>query len=284
MESFIADDGERLHLRIRGEGPPLVLLHGWTASHAVWNPILESLHARHRVFCPDARGHGGHPLTATRTPDVARLARDVANLLDHYGLDTAALAGHSMGALTLWQYIGDFGCARITRLCLIDQSPRLVTDAAWDMGIYGDFDAAHARRFAGEMEADFTESVLRLIAHGLNAGARATYDRNSRGWQQMREAIAGLDPLPLISIWNSLARADYRPVLPAITVPTLLVWGGASNFYTLATARYLLARIPDATLINHAEADHCPQLCTPERFAAELLAFLGPPSDWPRVD
>lgn len=91
-------------------------------------------------------GHGGHALQVNRRPDVGRLARDVLNLMDHFGLEQAAVAGHSMGALTLWQFIRDFGGDRISRLCIIDQSPRLVTDAGWANGIYGDFDAARSQR------------------------------------------------------------------------------------------------------------------------------------------
>ncbi len=71
MKSFVADDGEQIHLRISGTGSPLILLHGWTASHTIWNPLLETLQQHHRAFCPDARGHGGHALTVTQAPDVA---------------------------------------------------------------------------------------------------------------------------------------------------------------------------------------------------------------------
>ena len=275
MDSFVADDGERLHLRVKGYGSPLILLHGWTASHAIWNPVLESLKRRHRVYCPDARGHGGHALSATQTPDVRRLAKDIENLLDHYGLERAAFAGHSMGALTLWQYIRDFGCDRITHLCIIDQSPKLVTDASWSLGIYGDFDALRSQHLIEDLETNFVEAVLRLIANGLNTKARETYARNSRGWQQTRHGLEKLDPEPLIVIWKSLVLADYRDVLPLISVPTLLSWGESSNFYSVETAHFLLDQIQDATLSCYAGADHCPQLFQPERFALELADFVA---------
>lgn len=275
METFTADDGEHLHLRISGSGSPLILLHGWTSSHSVWNPILDALTPHHRVFCPDARGHGGHALAVTGTPDVARLARDLLNLLDHFGLERAAVAGHSMGALTLWQTIRDHGCDRLTHLCIIDQSPRLLTDGGWANGIYGDFDEARSRTLASDMEADFAEAVLRLIAYGRNAKARAGYDKDSAGWQQARRNLRRLDPGPLIAIWKSLVAADFRDVLPRISVPTLLAWGAESNFYGPETARFLLSSIPKATLSCYEGADHCPQLYRPERFAAELLAFLA---------
>jgi non-heme chloroperoxidase len=275
VETFVADDGERLHLRISGSGLPLILLHGWTASHTIWNPLLDTLQQHHLVFCPDARGHGGHALTVTHAPDVARLASDVLNLLDHYGLEQAAIAGHSMGALTLWQFIHDYGCERLSHICIIDQSPKLMTDASWLNGIYGDFDGVRAQQLIDDFENDFAEAVMRLIAHGLNAKARKTYERDSRGWQQTRQNLRKLDPDPLIDIWKSLVAVDYRDILPSIDIPTLLVWGTESNFYTPATAQFLLEHIPSATLESYDGADHCPQLQQPERFANELAAFIS---------
>jgi len=275
METFTADDGERLHLRISGSGSPLLLLHGWTSSHAAWDPLLANLVAGCTVYRPDARGHGGHALRVSRPPDVQRLARDVLNLLDHCGLEKADVVGHSMGALTLWQFIRDNGCRRLSRICIIDQSPKLVTDAGWANGIYGDFDTAASQQLIADMESDFAETVLRLAAHGRNARARETYDRDSSCWRQSRQDLRRLDPQPLIAIWKSLVAADYRDVLSGIDVPTLLVWGAESNFYTIATAQFLLSRIARLSLSCYEGADHCPQLMQAQRFTAELKEFLS---------
>jgi pimeloyl-ACP methyl ester carboxylesterase len=275
MQTFSADDGERLHLRVRGEGTPLILLHGWTSSHTIWNVLPESFQRQHRMICPDARGHGGHALQVNRRPDVGRLARDVLNLMDHFGLEHAAVVGHSMGALTLWQFIRDFGCGRISRLCIVDQSPKLLTDAVWANGIYGDFDAARSQRMLDDLEGDFAEAVMRLSAYSLNARSRETYERDSRGWQQSRRNLQGLDPGPLIAIWKSLVNADFRDVLSRIDVPTLLVWGAESNFYTMETATYLLDHIRLAQLRSYEGADHSPQLQHPARFAEDLAALLA---------
>lgn len=275
MEKFTADDGEQLHLQLSGRGSPLLCLHGWTSSHAVWRPLLAALRPHHQVICPDARGHGGHALQVTQCPDVARLARDVLNLIDHFGLEKVAIVGHSMGALTLWQFIQDIGCERISAICIIDQSPKLVTDATWVNGIYGDFDITRSQRLIDHLERDFPEAVLQLVAYGLNVRARETYERNSRGWQQTRLNLQGLDPVPQIAIWKSLVAADYRAVLTKITVPSLLAFGTHSNFYTAATAEYLLTHIAGAQLSCYEKADHCPQLIDPQRFTTELLQFLS---------
>ena len=57
-DTVTADDGERLHVRVSGNGPPLLLLHGWTSSHASWAPLIEPLGQRHRLLRPDARVFG----------------------------------------------------------------------------------------------------------------------------------------------------------------------------------------------------------------------------------
>jgi len=273
-QTITADDGEQLHVHVSGSGKPVLLLHSWTANHASWAPLMAPLSQQFQVLRPDARGHGGHALHVSQAPNVRRLARDVINILDHFGIERTVAVGHSMGALTLWQCVQDLGTARFSHLAFIDQSPKLLTDDSWRDGIYGDFDSAHAQRLVADLQADFVEAVLRLIAFGLNGKARETYLRNSSGWRAAREALQTIDPQPAIAIWKSLVAADYRPVLPAIEVPTLLAYGTASNFYTEATARFVAAHIAQARLSFYEGADHCPHLLQPERFVSELVALI----------
>jgi pimeloyl-ACP methyl ester carboxylesterase len=277
-DEVLADDGEILQVYRCGSGPALLLLHGWTASHAAWSPLLVSLSEKFTVLRPDARGHGTHQARVNPLPDVQRLARDVIHILDHYGLTQVAAIGHSMGALTLWQCVRDFGADRFSHLAFIDQSPKLMTDATWQGGIYGDFDAERSAQFVADLTHDFAESVLRLGAFGLNDKARATYGRNSSGWRAAREALGHMQPSVAIAIWKSLVAADYRDVLPHIQVPALLAYGSASNFYSLATARYVASRLPHAHLSLYEDADHSPHLADPARFAAELVALVNPPA------
>lgn len=275
MSHFFADDGAKIHVAISGDGPPLIMLHGWTSSHQEWFPFLAELNPVHRVFRWDARGHGGHPLGQHTPPTAARMARDLHNLLDHYALDKACIVGHSMGALTLWQYIRDFGTHRLSRACFIDQSPKLLTDSTWQHGIYGEFDEEQARHLLSQLRENFAEGVLKLTAFGLNERAREKYLANASGWQKSRELLRQQNPLPLIECWQSLTAADYRDVLQNIDIPSLLVYGGASNFYHSNTARYVASQIPNAILQIYEGTDHSPHQWQRERFARELIAFMS---------
>jgi len=274
MQHFLADDGEAIHFRASGEGPPLVLLHGWTSTHRDWNPFLDAFEARHRVFRWDARGHGGHRLRTDTRPSVARMACDLQQLMEQHKLSDAVVVGHSMGALTLWQYIRDFGCERLSRVVFIDQSPKLVTDAQWPNGIYGDFSQVRNERFIASLRQDFAETVLRLVADGMNVPARERYFDNDPGTQTIRRRLQALEAGPLIDCWASLAEADYRDVLSRIEIPALLVYGGASNFYHTRTAHYVRDSIPNALLHIYDGVDHAPHLWERERFVKDVLAFV----------
>lgn len=274
MKYFFADDGEKIHFQASGEGSPIVLLHGWTASHLEWLPFLDQLTQKHRVIRWDARGHGGHQLACETIPTVQRMAHDLRCLFEHLDLHEVTVVGHSMGALTLWQYVQEYNVERLGKACIIDQSPKLVTNSDWLHGIYGDFNAEKSAAFLTELENDFAESVLRLTANGLNARAQRLYEAGSKGWEKERQRLKEFDPEPYIACWKSLAEADYRETLTKISIPVLLIYGGSSNFYTNATAHYVKEQIAGAVLHIYDETDHSPHQWQRERFTHDLLAFI----------
>lgn len=277
MKHFIADDGERIHLQISGEGRPIVMLHGWTANHQEWFPFLDRLSSEHRVYRWDARGHGGHRPLRPTPPTVERMARDLRNLLEHFNLSETVVVGHSMGALTLWQYIEDYGDDRLGKVCFIDQSPKLITEDGWENGIYGDFSPERSTAFLASLKEDFAEAVLRLAAMGLNERARQKYLENAKGWEKSRQWLKTLDAEPLIACWQSLAAADYRATLERIALPALLIYGAASNFYRTETAHYVREKIAGAVLQIYEDTDHSPHQWQRERFSRDLLDFIASP-------
>ncbi len=278
MSHFFADDGAKIHVKISGDGSPIVMLHGWTSSHQEWFPFLGTLSAQHKVYRWDARGHGGHPLGNHASPSAERMARDLQNMLDHFELENVVAVGHSMGALTLWQYIRDFGTSRLSKLCFIDQSPKLMTENGWEHGIYGHFDEQKAGEMMRWLKEDFAEAVLKLTAFGLNERAREKYLAGASGWEKSRAALRAQPASPLIDCWASLTAADYRDVLGKINIPSMLVYGEQSNFYRVSTARYVAQQIPNAILHIYEGTDHSPHQWQRERFARELMEFIENPA------
>jgi pimeloyl-ACP methyl ester carboxylesterase len=90
--------GDRAPAYRGGSGEPLVLLHGINGSWRVWRPVLPALEAEHDVFAPTLPGHRyGPPLDAGSLVSIGALADGVERVLDTAGIDTAHLAGNSLG-------------------------------------------------------------------------------------------------------------------------------------------------------------------------------------------
>lgn len=277
-QRFVADDGEEIHVWVSGDGPPLVLLHEWASSHRIWESFAHHLAPYFTVYRWDARGHSGHVLHRSAAVCLERMADDLANLLAYFSLNQPTVVGHSMGALTLWAHIGRHGSRHLGRLCFLDQSPKLMTDADWRLGIYGDWTADRDEAFLAGLHSDFVETVVRLVAEGLNPAARERYETHHPAIGRMRTYLAMLDSAPHAAVWPSLSHADLRGVLPTISCPTLLVYGEESNFYPPPTGPWVQAAIPDARLIVYPGADHSPHVNQPARFIDDLAQFvLGHP-------
>ena len=272
---LMADDGETLHVRISGTGPPIILLHGMGGSHVDWSKVSPALAADHRVFAWDARGHGGHPIGGDRAPTLERMARDLANLIDHYALRAPVLVGHSMGALTVMQYLADYGGANVRAVSFVDQSPRLVTDEHWRLGLFGAHSQeAHARVAQGLAE-NFPETVLRELVGTLLPSLDARRVERSVLRRAMRAALARMDVAPILAIWEALGRADYRSLVAALRLPALVVLGGKSTHYGgLPLAQYYRSAMPQARVELYDHAGHSPHVQDAGRFAADLAHFV----------
>ncbi|MEZ5584400.1 MAG: alpha/beta hydrolase [Candidatus Competibacteraceae bacterium] len=82
-----------------------------------------------------------------------------------------------------------------------------------------------------------------------------------------------MDTQPLIGCWASLSQSDYRDVLPTITVPTLLIFGAESTFYTLETAHYVHDHIPGACAFTGSRSFATPLAA--RRFIEDIRAFVA---------
>ncbi|EHQ52612.1 alpha/beta hydrolase fold protein [Ectothiorhodospira sp. PHS-1] len=110
----------RLHHKILGSGPPLLLLHGLYGAGVNWQGHARTLAARYRVLLPDLRNHGQSPHSLQM--DYPAMAADLLALLDREGLDQALVVGHSMGgkvAMTLAQHHPE----RVRALVVADIAP-----------------------------------------------------------------------------------------------------------------------------------------------------------------
>jgi pimeloyl-ACP methyl ester carboxylesterase len=121
--SFLEVNGFRAHVAEAGDpdAPPIVLLHGWPQHWWCWRKVIPALAERHRVVCPDLRGHGWSDAPAGGY-DKPQLASDLIAAMDALGLDRVRLVGHDWGGL-----VGFLACLwrpeRFERLLALGVTP-----------------------------------------------------------------------------------------------------------------------------------------------------------------
>ncbi|MEU7815592.1 alpha/beta hydrolase [Pseudonocardia sp. NPDC049154] len=277
MSTFTTQDGVELAYRDTGpagDAPPLVMLHGWGQTQAMFRHQVEGLAPRRRVVTLDQRGHGvsEKPHHGYR---IARLARDAHELLDHLGIERADVLGWSMGVSVWWSVVDQYGTGRIRRFVAVDQ-PAAVAAVPWM--------SPQAQADSG---AIFDVAALLSLCEALHGpeGAKATEDfvRGMFGdepdpelWAFVEEQIRLTPPhagVPLL--WDHCAQ-DWRDVLPRLDRPTLVI-GCEGSHVDPASQRYIAENVPGAELHvfpREVASSHFPFLQNPAAFNDVVEAFL----------
>lgn len=252
-----------------GDGRPLVLLHAFPLSSAMWLAQREGLADVARVITPDLRGFGAAPL-GDDPPGLDESADDVAALLDRLGHERVVLGGLSMGgyvAMAFWRRHRN----RVAALVLAD------TTAAADLPET----VANRERIARLVLADSRSSVLLDEQLPKLIGA-TTAEQRPLVYRRVR-ALVEAAPAAAVA-WASramAARPDSTPILATVDVPTLVVVGTEDVITPVSTARAMAALIPAARLVAVPAAGHLSAMEAPEEFNAAvrvLLADLGSPA------
>src|ERR1017187_10379061 len=127
MQKLHSDDAE-ISYEIRGDGPPVVLLHPFPCNHEFWNPAAAALDARYRLILPDLRGHGDSEI-GEGPALMQKHATDIARVLDAAGVGKAAFIGCSIGGYILFEFWRRFR-QRVASLALCDTRPQADTAEA----------------------------------------------------------------------------------------------------------------------------------------------------------
>lgn len=249
-------DGVELHfLRTGGAKPPLVLLHGLTASGACWSPLARALEDRFDVVMPDARAHGksSAPFHGYRYED---LAMDVIALIGHLGLLVPAVLGHSMGGMTAALVASKMAVA-ISGLILVDPtfiSPQLQRDVR-------DSDVAEQH-----------QRLLRLDKASVLADLKTRHPRRS---SEILERLAEARLQTRMNAFDVLTppNPDHRQLVRDIRVPILLVIAD-KGVVSLDAARELQALNSRMRIERIEGAGHGVPYDRPERIEATVRAFF----------
>jgi pimeloyl-ACP methyl ester carboxylesterase len=253
-----SSDGTVISVRRSGSGPPLLLVHGTTADHQRWLPILPRFEQHFTVYAMDRRGRGG----SGDAPDyeLLREAEDVAAVVEAVG-EPVFVLGHSYGAICAMEAtrLTD----RIARLILYE--PPIPTG----LPMYPPAlpDRMQALIDSGELEAAleiFFREVVRMPAHELESLRKLPM------WERR---IRLAPTLPREVAVDRLYRFD--PSLFAdVQVPTLLLLGSDSPPLSRQAVEVVDAALPNSSVVLLQGQQHIAMDTDPDLFVREVLRFL----------
>ncbi|CCV15289.1 alpha/beta fold hydrolase [Mesorhizobium sp. STM 4661] len=249
-----------------GSGAPVLLIHGVGMSASIWQPQIEMMKDRHDLIAIDMLGHGGSPLP----PENAEL-RDFADqairLLDHLGLDSVSVVGHSMGALVA-QEIALRAPSRVNSVVCLNavfrRPPALaqaVRERAAALGHHSDHSAIAAtiaRWFGDPIPADL-------------AGAAST----------ARTALESVDAQGYARTYRLFAHADaeHGDRLAGLSHPALFMTGSEDRNSTPAMSAAMARLAPNGRCLVLNGEKHMMTIASPEKVTQHINVFLENPTD-----
>jgi pimeloyl-ACP methyl ester carboxylesterase len=243
-------DGIKIYYEVHGDGPPLILTHGYSLTSAMWHGQVAALSKRHKLVVWDMRGHGqsDYPEDQAAYSEALTIG-DIEALLDAIGAKRAIVGGLSLGGFMSLAFYRTHP-ERVAALLIVDTGPGFKKDdarEAWNK---------HARDTADRFERE-----------GLVSLTSASRDRASVAHRSAKGlALAARGML-------TQRDASVIELLPAVKVPSLIVVG-ANDTPFLAASDYMAAKIPGAGKVVIASAGHLVNIDQPQAFIEAVLPFL----------
>jgi pimeloyl-ACP methyl ester carboxylesterase len=250
-----------LYARDTGQGIPLVLLHDYPLSSAMWLAQRESLSKRLRVLTPDLRGFGGSVLSDD-DPSIDLMADDVAALIRAKGIDKAIIGGLGMGG-----YVAMAMCRR--------QGDLLLGVVLANTQANADAPEVQAARLqtADRIEAD--DSVHPLVEELLpRMVGPTTFRQRALVYGRVRGLVQSAPPRGAAWAQRAMAnRPDSFEALRAMTVPALVITSAEDEITTMDDAQAMVDALPEAVLMVIPRAGHLSAVEQPELFNQAIDQF-----------
>ncbi|HJS21943.1 MAG TPA: pimeloyl-ACP methyl ester esterase BioH [Steroidobacteraceae bacterium] len=252
-----------LHVTSIGQGPRLVLLHGWALNSHVWDDVVPRLASEFTIDCVDLPGHGASAWQPG-IHDLDSLAQAVA---PHLGAQCHVL-GWSLGGMVALK-LALKQPARIEKLVLVASTPRFVASPDWPSAMQ----PAVLEHFATRLREDYPATVREFLTLQVRGDERA---HEALRILRRRVLIAGeLHQAALRMGLKILRDSDLRAELRLVRSPTLVIAGERDALVPAPAAAALAAGLPQARAHLIERAAHAPFLSHLDEFCSEVRNFLA---------
>lgn len=243
--------------------PDLILLHAFPLSSAMWRAQARDLRDVAHVVTPDFRGFGGAPVPDDAAPSLARLADDVAAMMDAAGIARAVLGGLSMGGYVTMAFLRRHP-ERVAAVVLADTKAGADPQPA----------QANRRRIADTLDA---EGSPRVLLDDVFPGLIGETTKTLRPTvvTAVREFVESCAPPAAAWAQRAMAvRPQSLATLREVTVPALVLRGDEDALSSAADTAEMVAALPQGRLVEIPQAGHLSAMEQPELVSAALRDFL----------
>lgn len=253
-----------LHIESVGQGPPLLLLHGFAMHGGLFAPVVPALARRHRVHAVDLPGHGHSPPGASIT--LPSLVASLSEAIGEIG-EPVTILGWSFGGLVALKLAHALP-RHVKALVLVCTSPRFVAADDWPHAMA----ASTLARFGDELKASYRLTLQRFLTLQVQSS-----DEGRATLASLRQALFAREapsPATLSDVLRTLADTDLRGDVHEVAAPSLVVTGQRDALAPAAAGAWLAQTLPRARHVELAGAAHAPFLSHREAFTEAVSAFL----------
>ncbi|ELH7810999.1 pimeloyl-ACP methyl ester esterase BioH [Vibrio harveyi] len=250
-----------LHWQSFGQGPDLVLLHGWGMNGAVWQQTVESLQPYFRVHVVDLPGYGHS--AGSHAEDLAK----IADLVLQDAPEKAVWLGWSLGGLVA-THIALNAPQRVSKLITVASSPKFAAERPW-RGIQPNVLTA----FTDQLLEDFSVTIERFMALQAMGSPSARKDV-----KQLKQAVLSRpqpNPDSLLVGLNILADVDLRDALTSLSMPMLRLYGRLDGLVPIKVASDLSEQLPSTQQFVFNQSSHAPFMTEHEAFCLQVREFAA---------
>lgn len=249
-----------------GDGPPVVFVHGTPTWSYLWRRIVPRLSERFAIYVYDLLGYGASTCSEGADISVTAQAQVLTQLLDRWGLDRPALAGH------------DIGAAAILRAHLLDGRPARCI-ALIDGVVLRPWITSTTRHMQKHLDAYRTMPAHiyeQIVATHLRSAVSGPMDDDTleaymAQWRGERGQAAYFNK---VAHFDEASTGDFEPLLTHLSVPVLILWGREDAWLKVKFAERLYDLVPGAELAVIPNAGHFVMEDAPEEVARSLLRFF----------
>ncbi|MBT4087151.1 MAG: alpha/beta hydrolase [Deltaproteobacteria bacterium] len=245
--------------------PAILLVPGLSGTVESYFSIIDDLDktGEFHILAMDFRSHGGSERTKKDGMRIARLSKDLQEVITAFGLDQISLLGHSMGCGVIWSYIELFGEEKITSLIFVDQPPTVMSSNLIEHGYESQWSVVKLEDAPGMVDRlRDPEHFIKVLSEHFEYGF-VTKD----ALDQLELWLANAEDMDPASIarlmFDSLTR-DWTDMIHTITKPTLVI-GGEVSMVPWQSQAWISKQIKNAQL----------KIFTPEEAGSHCM-FLEP--------